>query len=559
MGAPAFSGAPPSSGGGGGGGGATEATLLAVLANQTNGNQTVDIIDRAGRILGHVVVDSSALPAGAATDAGLAAIFLRLGDGSQHAIIDASALPAGAATEATLATRAADATITARLNTLGQKTMALSAPVVLSSDQSAIPVTVGALPLPAGAATEATLATRAADATITARLNTLGQKTMALSAPVVLSSDQSAIPVTAAALPLPAGAATEATLATRATEATLATRAADATITARLNTLGQKTMALSAPVVLSSDQSAIPVTAAALPLPAGAATEATLATRATEATLATRATEATLATRAADATITARLNTLGQKTMALSAPVVLSSDQSAIPVTAAALPLPAGAATEATLATRATEATLATRAADATITARLNTLGQKTMALSAPVVLSSDQSAIPVTGPTLTKGTQGAQGFSVQSLTDAGRVRVSIIFQAVAPATADTLLSLVKVSDGVAAGASTSIAVTAGKRLRLTAIVLSVRAGAAAAAFATLTLRQNPVGATVLASQSEIRVDVGNTAAAIGASVQIVVPLPDGYEYSGTQTLGVSLAAQAITNIVSIALVGFEY
>lgn len=36
-----------------------------------------------------------------------------------------------------------DATLTARINTLGQKTMANSTPVVLASDQASIPVTVG--------------------------------------------------------------------------------------------------------------------------------------------------------------------------------------------------------------------------------------------------------------------------------------------------------------------------------------------------------------------------------------------------------------------------------
>jgi len=138
-----------------------------------------------------------------------------------------------------------------------------------------------------------------------------------------------------------------------------------------------------------------PISAAALPLPAGAATEATLATRATEATLATRSSEATLATRLADATFTGRINTQGQKLMAGSTPVVVASDQSAIPISAAALPLPAGAATEATLATRASEATLATRLADATFTGRINTQGQKTMAGSTPMVIASDQSAVP--------------------------------------------------------------------------------------------------------------------------------------------------------------------
>lgn len=55
------------------------------------------------------------------------------------------------------------------------------------------PVSATSWPLPTGASTEATLATRVADATITARLNTLGQKTMAASAPVVLASDHSTI------------------------------------------------------------------------------------------------------------------------------------------------------------------------------------------------------------------------------------------------------------------------------------------------------------------------------------------------------------------------------
>lgn len=43
-----------------------------------------------------------------------------------------------------------------KFGTLGQKNMAGSAPVVLASDQASIPITVASLPLPAGAATEAT-------------------------------------------------------------------------------------------------------------------------------------------------------------------------------------------------------------------------------------------------------------------------------------------------------------------------------------------------------------------------------------------------------------------
>ena len=40
----------------------------------------------------------------------------------------------------------------------------------------------------------------------------------------------------------------------------------------------------------------------------------------------------------------------------------------------------------------------------------------------------------------------------------------------------------------------------------------------------------------------------------------MTVPFPDGYELSGAaQTYGVSVAAQAVTNILSITLTGYEY
>jgi hypothetical protein len=57
--------------------------------------------------------------------------------------------------------------------------------------------------------------------------------------------------------------------------------------------------------------------------------------------------------------------------------------QATQPVSAASLPLPSGAATETTL---------------SSIDGKLGSLGQKTMANSTPVVIASDQSAIPITG-----------------------------------------------------------------------------------------------------------------------------------------------------------------
>ena len=143
-------------------------------------------------------------------------------------------LPTGAATEATLATRLADSTFTGRFTTASLDADAIAnetttsihgkcylyngttwdrcrgsiaSGLLVNVSNATLAVTqsgtwninniTGTVSLPTGAATEATLATRLADSTFTGRINTLGQKTMANSTPVVIASDQSAIPVTA--------------------------------------------------------------------------------------------------------------------------------------------------------------------------------------------------------------------------------------------------------------------------------------------------------------------------------------------------------------------------
>lgn len=88
---------------------------------------------------------------------------------------------------------------------------------------------------------------------------------------------------------------------------------------------------------------------------------------------------------------------------------VIATDQSALPITAAALPLPAGAATEATL---------------AALDAKLGSLGQKTMAGSAPVVIASDQSALPVTTNALSAVGFATLDFSITSVTSAAYVEL---------------------------------------------------------------------------------------------------------------------------------------
>jgi len=139
-------------------------------------------------------------------------------------------LPTGAATEATLSS------IDTKIPAQGAALIAASVPVNIASDQT-VPVSVASLPLPSGAATEATLSS------IDTKTPALGAALIAASVPVNIASDQT-VPVSAASLPLPSGAATEVTL---------------ASIDAKLNSLGQKAMAASVPVVIASDQSSIPV------------------------------------------------------------------------------------------------------------------------------------------------------------------------------------------------------------------------------------------------------------------------------------------------------------
>jgi hypothetical protein len=173
------------------------------------------------------------------------------------------------------------------------------------------PISAVALPLPAGASTAAAQATgNASLSSIDGKIPAKGAALTAASTPVNIASDQT-VPISAVALPLPLGAATEATQATRATEATVAGLCAQATCA----TLG---------------------------------TEATLAGVCTQATCSTLATEATLAFVAGDTAVLATNSpVLGQALMAASTPVAIASNQSAVPISAAALPLPTGAATAA--------------------------------------------------------------------------------------------------------------------------------------------------------------------------------------------------------------------
>jgi hypothetical protein len=268
--------------------------------------------------------------------------------------------------------------------------MASSLPVVIASNQTAVAVSAASLPLPTGAATEATLSAMSSKLPAA-----LGQAAMAASLAVVIASNQSAVPVSgtfwqatqpvsgtfwqatqpvsAASLPLPTGASTEATLS-----------AASAKLPA---TLGQKAMAASMAVVIASDQSTVPVSLASVP------THAVTQSGTWNIGTVTSVTQfngqaISMGTGVRDAgtqRVTIATNdsvpvtgTFWQATQ----PVSGTFWQATQPISAASLPLPTGAATEATLSAQSAKLPA--------------TLGQKAMAASLAVVIASDQSTVPV-------------------------------------------------------------------------------------------------------------------------------------------------------------------
>jgi hypothetical protein len=184
------------------------------------------------------------------------------------------------------------------------------------------------------------------------------------------------------------------------------------------------------------------------------------------------------------------------------------------------------------------------------------------VSIAAPVAVTGTffQPTQPVSGTLtvnvgLTNTELRAANVPVQVKT-ANRVRCTFVFQNTSTV-AEALLSLSKNLGGTVTS-GTSHTATAGKVLRLTGIAYTLKAGAAAAAFATLNIRALAT-TTLIGSPSIFRAEFGLTAATSGSALSQFVPLPDGMEFTGTDSFGATLACQATTNVHSLTLFGYEY
>lgn len=162
-------------------------------------------------------------------------------------------IPSGIATEATLAS------INTKTPTVGQKAMASSSPVVIASDQNAVPVsgtvtantgltqplTDAQLRAAAVPVSLAALPALATGANVIGAVSQSGAWSVGVTGNVEITNDAgNAIPISAVSLPLPSGASTETTL---------------ASINTKTPALGSAVSASSSPVVIASDQATIAV------------------------------------------------------------------------------------------------------------------------------------------------------------------------------------------------------------------------------------------------------------------------------------------------------------
>lgn len=185
-----------------------------------------------------------------------------------------------------------------------------------------------------------------------------------------------------------------------------------------------------------------------------------------------------------------------------------------------------------------------------------------TTAPTITLALSQPGASAPIIPPTITKGTQGTTGVTTQNLKDAGRaiVNAATAIAGVTCVTVEALLSLNFSRDCAATAAGTSIAVTAGKRLRVLAIVVGIRSTGAAVLSGRISLRMNPAGAVAATSPIIAIASLSQKAAALAeAGSEICIPLPDGIEFSGTQQFGLTQVCSAITGVVYASIIGYEY
>lgn len=445
-------------------------------------------------------------------------------------------------------------------------TQPVSGSVAVSNLPATQPVSAAALPLPSGAATSAkqpalgTAGTPSADVVSVQGVaggtpqpvsGTVAVSNFPVTQPVSgtvgVNNFPATQPVSAAALPLPTGAATAAkqpalgTAGSPSTDVVSVQGVAGGTPQPVSGSVAvtnfPATQPVSGTVGVNNFPATQPVSAAALPLPTGASTAAK------QPALGTAGTPST--------DVISVQGVAGGIATPVSGSVAVSNFPATQPVSGT-VALAAGSAVVGHVIVDSAPTTPVT-----------GTFFQATQPVSAAALPLPTGAATSANQPTPTaKGAQGANATPTQDLKDAGRTYVTFTALAAAGVIAEALLSFSQNKQGAVTGAVTSYVVPSGKTLRLTSISVSLKSAAAAIAFARLVIRHNTAGAVVVGSPAVFIVpEINTNSATSGTSAWVTIPLPDGIEIfgNGTQAIGISHLDQATTNILNVTLTGFEY
>jgi hypothetical protein len=194
--------------------------------------------------------------------------------------------------------------------------------------------------------------------------------------------------------------------------------------------------------------------------------------------------------------------------------------------------------------------------------------GVQRVVLATDVALPTGSNTLgTTTGPTLTKGTQGSSGYSVQDLKDAGRTSIMVTATVASTATSETLITLTKSSGLAGTTTASSNTITSGKRFRIQGMFASARnTTGTTAGVATLRLRAAVAGSTTASSPLQLSTSVALPAAATSVNFP-TIDIPDGFELDSngaTNTWGMTiLHPQWVTGSVvatfDLTLIGYEY
>lgn len=180
--------------------------------------------------------------------------------------------------------------------------------------------------------------------------------------------------------------------------------------------------------------------------------------------------------------------------------------------------------------------------------------------------LTAIEGVATVTPQAITKGTQGAVGFTTQDLKDAGRtaVRYYAVAAAAGATGTETAITLTRSSGTSATSTAVSWTPTSGKTFRIQAISFATRGNATATIqTTTFNFRINTAGAVTTTSTPVILSMRSATPATASAWDRILLEIPDGIEIAGDGTLqfGITAAATYTTNAPTwdVTIVGYEY